>query len=313
MVTLTCINCGKTFDVINSRKNAKFCCKKCEGEYKTKTSTETRICECCGKEFSVLKSSNVKFCSYKCMGASKTNKVKKICICCGNEFEVIKARENSAMFCCRKCSDLYRRAKPNTFCAYCGKPIYRKPSHISKHIHGEFCSYDCLNKWKEIAYCGNGNHQFGLKGELNSSFKGQEITCKNANQIDDLIYMPEHPRANNNGRVRKYIVLVEQNYFLFDEKYFYSDGQNHYLKEGVVVHHIDQNHNNNDISNLIPLTISEHTKLHIKLGTYNYIKRDKLGRFTAVLKQGELLETPEVDNQQPSIPLTKDEGSETNT
>lgn len=32
---------------------------------------------------------------------------------------------------------------------------------------------------------------------------------------------------------------------------------------------------------------------------------------TAVLKQGELLESPEVGNQQPSISLTTDEGSET--
>ena len=65
------------------------------------------------------------------------------------------------------------------------------------------------------------------------------------------------------------------------------------------MHHIDGDHNNNDISNLTILTRSEHTSQH---NQEKEIIRDlKTGRITGVIKSGELLGTPEVDNQQPNI------------
>lgn len=317
MITKTCKNCGSTFQVIDSRSSAQFCSKKCRGEYDSKLSKEVRKCEHCGKEFLTIKSSKKKFCSKGCSGKHKTTKVSKVCAVCGKTFYVIKHRENTALYCSRKCADIGQTTdkSPNAVCKICGKPFYRKPSHLSRPKHGKFCSIDCVNIWKQTAYSGEGNHQYGLKGELNASFTGYEIKRKNIKQIDDLVYCPNHPRATKSGRVRKYIIIVEQNYKLFDEKYFYFDGEKHYLKKGVVVHHKDQNHNNNEIENLMPLTISEHTKIHYQLGSYNRSERDKLGRFynkTAVSKQGELLGTPEEDNQQPSLSGNAFEGSTTN-
>ncbi len=68
---------------------------------------------------------------------------------------------------------------------------------------------------------------------------------------------------------------------------------------------------NNSIENLIPLTRSEHTTLHNKTKT---IIRDNLGRITGVLKQGELLENHnDDDNQQPSVNSNINEGSTTNS
>lgn len=83
------------------------------------------------------------------------------------------------------------------------------------------------------------------------------------------------------------------------------------LKPNISVHHLDHNHDNNDINNLIPCTKSEHSKYHLA----TIIERDCLGRIvkTAVFKQGELLGNLEKDNQQPSQELTSLEGSETNT
>jgi len=54
----------------------------------------------------------------------------------------------------------------------------------------------------------------------------------------------------------------------------------------------------------------EHISIH---NSKKEIIRDSLGRIIGVVKQGEMLENPEVDNQQPSTPLTKCEGSETNS
>ena len=75
------------------------------------------------------------------------------------------------------------------------------------------------------------------------------------------------------------------------------------------MHHIDENHNNNDINNLMPVTRSEHTKIH---NGEKVIIRDNIsGRIIGVLKRGELLEKPEEVNQQPSLNSNILEGSET--
>ena len=63
------------------------------------------------------------------------------------------------------------------------------------------------------------------------------------------IKVPNHPNANKRGYIYEHQYVVE--------KYI-----GRYLLKGEVVHHIDKNKSNNDISNLLLLTNSEHIKLH---------------------------------------------------
>lgn len=228
--------------------------------------------------------------------------VTKICKYCGKEFSVINCRANTAKYCSRKCSDASKNAENNVICSVCGKEFHVKPFQINRYTRnlGIFCSRKCLNIAKKEAYCGKGNHQYGLKGALNSSFKGNEIIVRNNNINDILVYYPNHPYCNKNGRVKKHRLLVEENYTMFDFKYFEIINNMVVLKRTSDVHHLDGNHDNNSIDNLIPCTRAEHKQYHKSIIT----KRDNKGRIikteTAVLKQGELLGTPEVDNQQPS-------------
>ena len=67
---------------------------------------------------------------------------------------------------------------------------------------------------------------------------------------------------------------------------------------------------NNSIENLIPITKKEHTRIH---NLMNSCAIDSVNAIIGVFKQGELLGTPEVDNQQPSIDRNIIEGSETNS
>lgn len=64
-----------------------------------------------------------------------------------------------------------------------------------------------------------------------------------------LIYCPQHPNANANRNVYEHQLVMEKHL-------------GRYLKKGEVVHHIDGNKSNNDISNLLLLTNSDHAKLH---------------------------------------------------
>ena len=82
------------------------------------------------------------------------------------------------------------------------------------------------------------------------------------------------------------------------------------LKDEYDVHHINEIKTDNRLENLQILTRSEHRALH---NTLEAQKAQKYKAIIGVLKQGELLETPEVDNQQPSLDSNIFEGSETSS
>lgn len=59
---------------------------------------------------------------------------------------------------------------------------------------------------------------------------------------------------------------------MFDDKWFVKENGEKYLRNDVVVHHIDGDHNNNEIWNLEIMTRGEHSKIHNKNW---YVLRDK--------------------------------------
>ena len=234
--------------------------------------------------------------------------ITKICKQCGKEFDVPEYRKD-AKYCCDECKHKALHGDLNCECEVCGKKFHLKLYALKKSKH-HTCSRECLNKLKSTLYKGEGNHQYGLKGDKNSSFKGTVIMRKNNGLIERMVYNPNHPYTDRNGRVKEHRLLVEQNYEKFDDKYFEIINGKYYLKKNVDVHHINFNHNDNRIENLIPLTRAEHTKLH---NQNEVIYRNNKGMIIGVLKQGELLERPEEVNQQPSLGSDTLEGSETNS
>lgn len=142
---------------------------------------------------------------------------------------------------------------------------------------GYFCSFDCETQYRKVWFIGENNHQFGLKGDKNSSYKGERLLRNNNKLIEVEVYSPGHPNADQNGRVVLHRRLVEIHHDLFDEKYFDAINGEHILKKGFIVHHKDCDHNNNAIENLEIMTRAEHTSHHNKL---NPMQRDiETGRF----------------------------------
>lgn len=183
--------------------------------------------------------------------------------------------------------------------------MYLKESRLKRVKNGITCSKECTYILKAQYMKDEGNHQFGLKGEKNSSFKGIETTHH------DYIwaYVPNHPKANRDGRVLQHRYVIEKNYKEFDENYFDIVNNFYILKDIYDVHHINEVKNDNSLKNLQILTKSEHTTLH------NLQKSKALNKYRliiGVLKQGELLENLEADNQQPSLDSNIFEGSTTN-
>ena len=240
-------------------------------------------------------------------------KVKLICKRCGKEFFVKPSRQNSAKFCSRECADTARKEQHlNCVCTQCGKKFYMPPYQMrsTKRTFGYFCSVNCLTQYRKIHFCGEKNHQWGLKGELNASFKRNVLTKRNGHLLEETISCPERPDTiNKSSRMTLHRYNVVTNWEKFDPILFNKIDDFYVLKDNLQVHHIDFDHTNNDLSNLTVLTKSAHLKVH------NQIKELALelaSKLIGVLKQGELLENPGVDNQQPSLNSNIFEGSETN-
>lgn len=161
-------------------------------------------------------------------------------------------------------------------CDWCGKTISMKRYSFLRAKH-HYCSIECHANHKRITFRGENNHQYGLRGPLNSSFKNHNVKKHNNKLLDDWIYVGEWYRGSIHGRVKIYRYLVEKHHDLYEETYFDLIDGWYYLKSKIEVHHIDFNHNNNDISNLLPLTKSEHVRLH---NLYRGQNRDtKTGQF----------------------------------
>lgn len=237
-------------------------------------------------------------------------KILVTCKNCGKQEYVCESRAKKYVCCSRKCMGEYNAKKYSQqikcICPICNSEFYLKPSKFQKN-KTHCCSVECAAKLKETIFCGENNHQFGLKGPLNASFINAELQKKNVHQTDIYVYDPTCPDANTSGRVKKHRYLVYQNKNKFDKNIFDFSGK---LKKVIQVHHIDCKHDNNIITNLIPLTLKQHTKIHNLLGN---ISSELISSIIGVVKQGELLENPEVDNQQPSLYGNIFEGSETNS
>ena len=144
---------------------------------------------------------------------------------------------------------------PNYKCVVCGNDMYVRPSAIKKSAGWGFtCSKSCGKENRSRHTIGIANHQYGIKGEDNASFKGD---TKISRYGYVLKYCPNHTRANHAGYVYEHILVMEQHL----GRPLKTPSKK---SDWEVCHHIDRDKKNNSISNLQLMTLSEHTTLHLK-------------------------------------------------
>jgi hypothetical protein len=184
----------------------------------------------------------------------------RICNNCGKLIFIYhKERLTRALaFCCKKCEGEYRKkmTKNNCKCDNCGKYFHKKESHIKKSKNN-YCSKQCFYESKKITMLGENNHQYGVKGNKNSSWRNDNRITSNEYL---KIYKPNHPLSDRDGRILEHRYLAEK-YLAKESDLIYINGAK-VLNPNLDVHHIDKNKRNNSISNLLIVTRSEHAKIH---------------------------------------------------
>ena len=201
------------------------------------------------------------------------------CLNCGKTIKVLSYRlENKLGVCCSvECSSMLHKAEPNTTCPVCGKKFHVKPQRF-KRQKTICCSRECSSKLKTEIFSGKNNHQYGLKGELNSSYK-YDIKLSNYGYI--LFRKIEHP-----FRTKDYFVffhrLVMEEYLRYNhpdsEFLVYVEGfSEKYLDPAIKVHHKNENKLDNRISNLECMTLSDHSAYHNS--TRDHYRDETTGRF----------------------------------
>lgn len=177
--------------------------------------------------------------------------------------------------------------------------MYLKPSRLKRVINGITCSKECANILKSEYMKGEKNHQYGLIGDKNASFKGDEIMSEFGYILE---YCPNHPfphdKYTKGTRVFQHRLVIERNYQNFNPEYFIKIGDNFYLKPEYSVHHINEIKNDNRLENLQIVTKGEHTSIHNK---ERELIRDSLGRIIGVVKSSNIGEdcdvNPEINSE----------------
>ena len=128
---------------------------------------------------------------------------------------------------------------------------------------------------------GSNNHQYGLKGTLNSSWKTNEKTTHYGYK---KIRVLDHPFRDCDDFVFEHRLTAEQ--FLLTEENSIEISGKRYLKPEYIVHHKDGNKLNNNPNNLEVMLKGKHSSFHNKI---NPVERDLItGRFISNKGDGSL-------------------------
>lgn len=108
----------------------------------------------------------------------------------------------------------------------------------------------CVSEKGKFRRFKHGHHTNLKKAKLHPSYKNGKIDRDGY----IAIYMPEHPNSN-------------KKHYIYEHHKIMSEFLGRPLEKGEVVHHIDRNRKNNNITNLILFSSnSEHMKTHYKNG-----------------------------------------------
>lgn len=233
----------------------------------------------------------------------------RYCTFCGKEVPIYhkKRLEYKNIFCNKECEAKYRKSltELNCECEVCHKLFHKKQSHLDKCKH-HYCSVECHAIAKKEYMKNEKNHQYGLKGDKNPTWKTDERISHYGYR---LIRVLAHPFKNGDGFVFEHRLIAEK-YLLNENNSIEIDGIK-YLSKEYHVHHLDFDRLNNDVENLCVVNKTLHSKFHNSLNGFirrNYkneclkatdifTKEELIKLFFEFIEYGKFVSIDTIDNE----------------
>ena len=132
----TCAVCGREYEAV-SRGNNTYCSAKCKKIAERERAAETKICEVCSKEFST--SDDARFCSKKCLGEYLKKQEVKTCPVCGKTFSALISQNKK--HCSPECAAESLRKRETRKCLHCSKEFSTQERRTQKFCSRQ-CFYE---------------------------------------------------------------------------------------------------------------------------------------------------------------------------
>lgn len=178
-----------------------------------------RVCQHCGKEYETFPSIRLQFCGSACANAHKSQKVTVTCAVCGKKKQLPPSMADQK-YCSKSCAITARNLTA-------ANPSY------SRDVSGD------KNPMYGKGLSGEANGMYGKRGEECPNWKGGRKVRKDGYTL--VVAPDDHPHPSDTSRGRKYIL---------EHRLVMEQHLGRYLLPTEVIHHIDGNPRNNDISNL---------------------------------------------------------------
>ena len=184
---------------------------------------------------------------------SGSKRIEKICLNCGNEFSIPQCRDFREHCCSSECKRKLREKKKavrDRKCLQCGR-IFRPRQYQLDHGQGKFCSDACSKK----STVGRKQSKEWIDKRV-ESFKNSEYYKANKKGRDNPCFLESYIRGG-------YRYVTDSNGVKIQEhRYVVELSLGRSLRRDEVVHHIDGDKHNNDLSNLMIVNWSGHLKMH---------------------------------------------------
>lgn len=220
----------------------------------------------------------------------KTYPVVKVCEVCGNEYETFnryQAVRNKT--CSKECALVLnrkpRKRKPDSEkaktllkCELCGKEFYIHTCYLGRNEH-YYCSRQCNGKvrgqeWKKFAHLGRAN----WTDKSNQELRIRMVGSNNPAWKGGVTYFKKHGNYAGVVYVRspyEYLPMARKDGYIMEHRLVMAKHIGRLLKREEIVHHIDHNPSNNEISNLMLFPSNKEHKKYEWEVERNYLRRNQ--------------------------------------
>lgn len=158
--------------------------------------------------------------------------MKNKCKTCGLVFEFKPDKTHKGKYCSRKCYIKGRWGKGRKIIKQC--EICNKDFKTYKSVNKRFCSRQCKVKWQKT-----------ITGSIHPAYKG----IINYGNGYNALFMPQHPQSDSKG-------------YVLEHRYIMETKLGRFLEKEEIVHHLNGDKKDNNLSNLELTNNKDHSRRH---------------------------------------------------